>query len=109
MPALERLLRDLYGPRYQIDLDKKIAHSRVLEAKTFDFWALGDRMKRANVDLMGITLEVFAEVKDGKAIFSSTGQEFPLEGKPPADGAATRRTFRVLDWMDKAKTRLVTK
>jgi hypothetical protein len=106
MPALERLLRNLYGSQPQIDLDKKIARSRVIEPRTLDFRALGDGMKRANVDLMAIQLEVTAEVKGGKAVLRPTGQELPLEGLDPADGSARRRTFRVFDWMDRGKTRV---
>ena len=105
MPALERLLRNLYGSTPQIDLDQKLARSRAVASQAFDFRALGDGMKRANVDLMGITLQASAELKGGKAVLEPTGQAFPLDTAAP-DSPAARRTFKVLDWMDPAKTRL---
>ncbi len=107
MPALERLLRNLYGSTPQIDLDKKLARSRAAAPMTLDFQKLADGMKRANVDLMGITVQAMLELKGGKALLQPTGQAFPLEGPGPADAPSARRTFRVLDWKDPAKTRLV--
>ncbi len=105
MPALERLLRSLYGSTPQIDLDKKIARSRAAAAQAFDFHKLGDGMKRANVDLMAITLQATAELKSGKAVLQPTGQSFALDGAVP-DAPGARRTFKVLDWKDPEKTRL---
>jgi hypothetical protein len=105
MPALERLLRNLYGSTPQIDLDRKLARSRAATPQALDFHKLGDGMKRANVDLMGVTLQATAELKGGKAVLVPTGQSFPLEGSAP-DGPEGRRTFKVLDWMDPSRTRL---
>jgi hypothetical protein len=105
MPALERLLRNLYGSTPQIDLDRKLARSRAVPPQVFDFQKLGDGMKRANVDLMGITLQATAAFRGGKAVLEPTGQSFPLEAARP-DAPAERRTFQVLDWMDPARTRL---
>ncbi len=105
MPALERLLRNLYGSTPQIDLDRKLARSRAATAQALDFQKLGDGMKRANVDLMGITLQAAAELKGGRAVLQPTGQSFALDAAAP-DAPAARRTFKVLDWMDPAKTRL---
>jgi hypothetical protein len=50
-------------------------------------------------------VQATAELKGGKAVLQPTGQELPLEGAPP-DAPAARRKFRVLDWTDRAKTRL---
>jgi hypothetical protein len=105
MPALERLLRNLYGSTPQIDLDRKIARSRAVLPQTLDFQKLGDGMKRANVDLMGITLQASAELKGGRAVLQPTSQAFALDG-PSDDGPVARRTFKVLDWMDPSRTRL---
>jgi len=106
MPGLERLLRNLYGSTPQIDLDLKLARSRAVRPMALDFHALGEGMKRANVDLIGITLQAEAALQGGKAVLQPTGQALPVEGAP-ADAPATRRNFRVLDWMEPAKTRLV--
>lgn len=106
MPALERLLRNLYGSTPQIDLDRKLARSRAIEPRALDFQKLADGMKRANVDLMGITVQATLELKGGKAVLRPTGQEFPLDGPGPPDAPSAWRTFRVLDWKDPSKTRL---
>jgi|ERR1043166_3325410 hypothetical protein len=105
MPGLERLLRNLYGSTPQIDLDKKLARSLAFDPVTLDFPKLFDGMKRANVDLLGVTIQVTAEIKGGKAAIRPTGQTFDLEGAP-ADGPAERRTFKVLDFQDSSKVRL---
>ena len=105
MPGLERLLRNLYGSTPQIDLDRKLARSLAMSPVPLDFPGLFDGMKRANVDLMGVTFQATAELRNGKALIQPTGQSFPLEGGP-ADAPAARRTFRVLDFKDASKLRL---
>ena len=105
MPGLERCLRNLYGSTPQIDLDRKLARSLAMSPVTLDFPGLFDGMKRANVDLIGITVQVTAELHGGRALVQPTGQSFALEGSP-ADAPAARRTFRVLDFKDAARVRL---
>ncbi len=104
--GLERLFRNLYGSTPQLDMDAQIARARVIRPMALDFAALADGIKRNNVGTAGITVETTAAVKDGKVLLQPTGQAFPLEGAPPADGAASRRTLRVHEWLDPAKTRL---
>jgi hypothetical protein len=93
MPGLERLLRNLYGSTPQIDLDQQIARVRVVKPVAFDFPALVDGLKRANVGYGSAAVTADVEIKDGKAVLRDTGQALSLEG--PAD--AGRRTFDVLD------------
>jgi hypothetical protein len=103
MPGLERLLRNLYGSTPQIDLDRQIARVRVAAPLTFDFAALVDGLKRANVGYGSAALTADVERKDGQVVLRATGQSFRLEGPPPEAG---RRTLRVLDAKDPAKVRL---
>jgi len=105
MPGLERLLRNLYGSTPQIDLDRKLARSLAMTPGTLDFPGLFDGMTRANVDLMGITVQATAEVHKGRVRIQPTGQEFAVEGSPP-DSPPALRTFKVLDFKDPAKVRL---
>ena len=104
MPGLERLLRNLYGSTPQIDLDKKVARSNVQNPMTLDFPKLFDGMKRANVDLLGISFLASAEIRGDMAVILPTHQEFVLAG-PHADAPAARRMFRVLDFREPAKMR----
>lgn len=73
---------------------------------TLDFARLADGVKRANVDLMGITFQASAEIRDGGIVLQPTGQRFPLAGPAPSDVSASRRTMKVLDWLDPSKTRV---
>ena len=75
-------------------------------ASSFDFAALHSGMKRANVDLMGITLQATVEVKGEKVVLSPTAQELPLQGPPPSGAGPAPRTMRVLEWTDPARTRV---
>lgn len=104
--GLERLFRNLYGSTPQLDMDAQFARARVIRPMPLDFAALADGIKRNNVGTAAITVEATAAVKDGKVLLQPTGQAFLLEGAAPADGAASRRTLRVHDWADAAKTRL---
>jgi hypothetical protein len=94
MPGLERLLRNLYGSTPQIDLDRQIARVRVIRPTAFDFAALADGLKRANVGYGGAVLTADVEPKDGQVVLRGTGQAFPLEGPAPPAG---RRSFDVLE------------
>jgi len=93
MPGLERLLRNLYGSTPQIDLDRQLARVRVVKPVAFDFPALTDGLKRANVGYGSAVLTVDVDIKGGQAVLRDTGQALPLEG-PAQPG---RRTFDVLD------------
>lgn len=92
MPGLERLLRNLYGSTPQIDLDLQLARVRVMKPVAFDFPALVDGLKRANVGYGAAALTADVDIKEGRAVLR-TGQSLPLEG-PASPG---RRTFDVLD------------
>jgi hypothetical protein len=104
MMGLEKLLRGLYGSDPQLDMDRQFARVRVPKPMEFDFAALADGIKRNNVGTAAILVEAVAVVEGGRVKFARTGQTFPLEGS--ASPEAARRRFRVLDWEDKAKTRL---
>lgn len=104
--GLERLLTGLYGTVPQLDMDRQLARSRVVQPVELDFTKLVDGIKRNNVGTAGITLVATAEVKDGKVVLRPTGQAFPLEGNAPAIPGAARRKLNVHDWADPSKTRL---
>lgn len=104
--GLERLLTGLYGTVPQLDMDQQFARVRVVRPQAFDFAALADGIKRNNVGTAAITLQATAAVKDGTVVLQPTGQAFPLEGAAPANPAPARRTLKVHEWTDPAKTRL---
>src|SRR5688572_16588556 len=106
MMGLEKLLRGLYGSAPQLDMDRKFARVRVPKPMTLDFAGLADGIQRNNVGTAAIQVQAVVTVAAGKVTFAGTGQEFPLEGTAPPPSGPTRRAFRVLDWEDKAKTRL---
>jgi hypothetical protein len=93
MPGLERLLRNLYGSTPQIDLDQQIARVRVVKPVVFDFPALVDGLKRANVGYGSAAVTMEVDIQPGQAVVRSTGQALPLEGSAQPG----RRTFDVLD------------
>jgi hypothetical protein len=94
MMGFEKLLRGLYGSVPYIDLDRKLARVRVPDPTTFDFAALAVGIKKNNLGLTGIWVEVDAVQDGGRVTLQPTGQSFPLEGVP-RPGAAR---FKVVDW-----------
>lgn len=104
--GLEKLLTGLYGTVPQLDMDRQFARVRVARPMTLDFAALADGIKRNNVGTAGITVQATAEVKDGRVVLQPTGQAFPLEGPAPGSAGPVRRTLKVHDWADPARTRL---
>ena len=105
MMGLEKLLRGLYGSRPQLDMDQQFARSRVPSPMALDFRALAEGIRKNNVGVAGITFQATAEVKGGRLVLTPTGQTFALEGNP-ADTGPSRRTMKVLDWDDPARTRV---
>ena len=93
MMGLERLIQNTYGTTPQIDLDKQILRARVPKPTTFDFTALADGIKRANVGTAAIVLSVPFLVKNGIAVIQETGQSFKIEGTQ--SGGAR---LRILGW-----------
>jgi hypothetical protein len=81
---------------------------RVLEPMTLDFPALADGVRRNNVGVSGITVQVRARVErdgdgnsgggDAVVVIEPDGQRLPLEGAAPEDGASRWRTFDVRGW-----------
>jgi hypothetical protein len=69
----------------------------------FDFPALVDGLKRANVGFGGLTVRADFDLKDDRATLVATGQSFPYEG--PA-GERAVRLLRVRDAAVPAKTRM---
>lgn len=104
--GLERLMRNLYGPTPQIDMDRQLARARVRRPMELDFAKLADGIKRNNVGTAAITVLAEAEVKEGKVVLRPTSQTFLLEGKSPADTTARRRKLKVHGWEDPVRTRL---
>ncbi len=104
--GLEKLLRGLYGTRPQIDMDQQIARSRVVAPMTLDFHALAEGIRKNNVGVAGIQLQATGEFKGGRIVLAPTGQAFPVEGAPPANPGPSRRSMKVLDWDDPARTRV---
>ena|SRR5688572_22348242 len=100
MMGLERLIQKTYGTTPQIDLDKQILRARVPKPTTFDFGALADGIKRANVGTAAIVLSAPFEVKDGRVVIRDTGQTFKLEG--PSTGGSR---LRILGWESAETTR----
>lgn len=78
--GFERLLRGLYGSVPYIDLDRKLARVRVPKPTAFDFAALAEGIKKNNLGLTGIWVEVDATQDGGRVTIQPTGQSFPLEG-----------------------------
>ena len=101
MPGLERLGRKLFGTTPQIDLDRHLFRARVPEPMTFDFFALADGIRRANVGVAAIEVAVPYDVKNGTVIIARTGQEFPIQGVvTPGKG------FRVQNWENSGAIRV---
>jgi hypothetical protein len=83
---------------------------RVIEPMTLDFPALADGVRRNNVGVAGITVQVIARIEraaDGAGdalvvVLEPGGQRLPLSGPlfgpAPAEADALRRTFRVQGW-----------
>jgi hypothetical protein len=73
---------------------------------TLDFPALADGVRRNNVGVAGITVQVIARIEraaDGAAdafvvVIEPGGQRLPLAGKTPADDEARWQSFRVRGW-----------
>ena len=103
---MERLLRNLYGSTPQIDLDAQIARVRVVRPVPLDFAALADGLKRNNVGYGGAEVTAVVEAVDDRVRFPATGQTFLRAGPGPASPGPARRTLRVLDGKEPAKTRL---
>src|SRR5262245_47737991 len=106
MMGLEKLLRGLYGSDPQLDMDKQFARVRVPKPMELDFAALADGIKRNNVGTAAIQVEAVVNVEANRVTFAETGQAFRLEGSAPTPAGPARRKLRVLDWVEKSKTRL---
>ena len=91
--GLERLIVNTYGTTPQIDLDKQILRARVPKPISFDFTALADGIKRANVGTAAIEVELPFEVKGDRVLIDRTGQSFGLGEPGPG-----RARFRVRGW-----------
>src|SRR5947207_1125899 len=104
MMGLEKLLRGLYGSAPQIDMDKQLARSRVLQPMKLDFKELAEGIKRNNVGTAAIEFEATAEIRDGQVVIQPTGQTFPLAGTVPSERGSVRRRLKVLHWEDPSKT-----
>jgi len=61
-----------------------------------DFHELADGLRRNNVGLEFVELEVTASIENRQVLIQPTGQKFPLSGEPPKEGSAVRRRFKVL-------------
>lgn len=83
---------------------------RVLEPLTLDFPALADGVRRNNVGVAGITVQVRARIErdgdDAVVVIEPDGQRLSLEGPAPDDGAARWYAFAVRGWDPPADVRL---
>lgn len=62
-----------------------------------NFDELADGLRRNNVGLEFIEIEVTASIEGGRVVIQPTGQRFRLSGDPPKEAAALRRAFKVVD------------
>jgi hypothetical protein len=63
---------------------------------TLDFHELADALRRNNVGLEFVEIELTASIENGQVVIQPTGQRFPLSGEPPKEAGATRRRFKVV-------------
>jgi hypothetical protein len=63
---------------------------------TLDFHELADGLRRNNVGLEFVEVELTASIENGQVVIQPTGQRFRLSGEPPKEAAATRRRFKVV-------------
>lgn len=96
--GLERLIRNLYGTTPQIDLDQKILRARIPKPMKLDFTELAEGLKRANVGVESIEIEIPFEVTDARVVVQGTGQTFSLASKG--------RRLRILGWESPETTRV---
>jgi hypothetical protein len=71
-----------------------------------DFHELADGLRRNNVGLDFVEVEVTASIENGQVQLQPTGQRFPLSGDPPKETAAARRHFKVIGHKAGEETRL---
>jgi hypothetical protein len=60
-----------------------------------DFHELADGLRRNNVGLDFVVVELTASIEIGQVVVQPTGQRFRLSGDPPKETAATKRRFKV--------------
>lgn len=63
-----------------------------------DFHELADGLRRNNVGLDFVEVDLTASIVNGQVVVQGTGQRFPLFGDPPKETAVTRQRFKVVGY-----------
>jgi hypothetical protein len=71
-----------------------------------NFHELADGLRRNNVGLDYVEVEVTASIEGRQVVIQPTGQRFPLQGDPPKETSGARRRFKVLGHNAGEETRL---